>query len=1017
MNRRALLLATLAAAGCTKAELYIPPDLRETVVDNRVRLEGQVCAERASDLASFLKVMLIIDRSNSMLVTDPRNRRVDAVRNLVMRFVDDPATFRLRPGVEFAIESFFGDVLVHTRDARGQPGFSNNGQQVLTSLLAAARVSSNTGYDKALSMAFLILDADMARIPDIARARSRYEVIFLSDGMPFPNNCRGEANAPTAALSAVDRIVSLSAMHRVPIHFSTGFVSDPRMFTAPIVDTCAVPDPFAALSSGGCRGGGNTGQPCHTVADCPDSGPGTSCVPAATIGDQTRALLMAMATRGGGSFTQFANGDAVTLEDFELADARRMYALSALTVANANALPALDHVIPDSDGDGLSDDLELLIGSRPTLADTDVDGVGDGIEWRFRKSGLDPLDPTDARCGPDALGDTDGDGLRDCEELLIGTDRRSVDSDSDGVTDDVEVRAGGNPRSASPLQDSQLDSDSDGGSDFDEQRWHTDPSVNDAGYRAQIAYDYNQAELPITGGQACYDFRVGGVQLASTMAPLSTEARPTPFDKAGANRLLAWFAEAPYDDPKGEKLYRVACIDTRFVAERALKQPASGRYVIPAMRPSSTWAPVPVLKPNDAVCRVSVNSDCGLNSLWCRHEDTGACNCYVPPTVVGDPLDGVLRGPCPLCSDGLDNDGDGQTDYPNDPDCFDSMDDNEDGPGSGGAFDSARPSAFASECSDGRDNDGNGLIDWPDDPGCASAYQGTEGTPSPPPECSDGIDNDGNGLIDYPADPGCTSAANNQESLALKNQVPACSDSVDSDGDGFIDFPADPGCESPFDVDEDGPQTCFFCERVSDNRPGQCDLESGHCRPRNAVVCTTSVDCRGAPCVNGRCKPCLRDADCDSAAGAGDGLCNADKGWCLIAGYTPVSCSTDAACAIPGGSTTEAPTCDVPLGFCPVDRYAGCHDDRDCAPGDLCSDRGFCLGKTFQVQPCDRHTPCASGTCNEELGWCLPTEEADRCHHDDLCPYGDCRAAGYCEQPTFVPPTQLDPAVDCVRPQ
>lgn len=56
------------------------------------------------------------------------------------------------------------------------------------------------------------------------------------------------------------------------------------------------------------------------------------------------------------------------------------------------------------------------------------------------------------------------------------------------------------------------------------------------------------------------------------------------------------------------------------------------------------------------------------------------------------------------------------------------------------------------DCNDGVDNDGDGLTDFPADPGCAS--------PDDPNEddrigCSDGIDNDGDGLIDFPDDPGC----------------------------------------------------------------------------------------------------------------------------------------------------------------------------------------------------------------------------------------------------------------------
>ncbi|MGQ0697292.1 MAG: outer membrane beta-barrel protein, partial [Panacagrimonas sp.] len=63
-------------------------------------------------------------------------------------------------------------------------------------------------------------------------------------------------------------------------------------------------------------------------------------------------------------------------------------------------------------------------------------------------------------------------------------------------------------------------------------------------------------------------------------------------------------------------------------------------------------------------------------------------------------------------------------------------------------------------CSDGLDNDVDGLTDFPADPGCSSADDEDE---TDPPQCSDGKDNDGDGLIDFPADKGCTGADDNDE--------------------------------------------------------------------------------------------------------------------------------------------------------------------------------------------------------------------------------------------------------------
>lgn len=106
------------------------------------------------------------------------------------------------------------------------------------------------------------------------------------------------------------------------------------------------------------------------------------------------------------------------------------------------------------------------------------------------------------------------------------------------------------------------------------------------------------------------------------------------------------------------------------------------------------------------------------------------------------------------CNDGIDNDGDGKIDFPDDPGCTSPTDDTED-------------SLPAPQCSDGRDNDGDGKVDYPDDPGCITPQQDdeTDDCPSGPncPACADGKDNDGNGKIDYPMDPGCSSASDTTE--------------------------------------------------------------------------------------------------------------------------------------------------------------------------------------------------------------------------------------------------------------
>ena len=79
--------------------------------------------------------------------------------------------------------------------------------------------------------------------------------------------------------------------------------------------------------------------------------------------------------------------------------------------------------------------------------------------------------------------------------------------------------------------------------------------------------------------------------------------------------------------------------------------------------------------------------------------------------------------PQPKCNDGIDNDGDGKVDYPNDPGCSapnvdDEADDCPDGPN-------------CPQCANGKDDDANSKTDYPDDPGCTSAADPDEYTMNP----------------------------------------------------------------------------------------------------------------------------------------------------------------------------------------------------------------------------------------------------------------------------------------------
>lgn len=101
----------------------------------------------------------------------------------------------------------------------------------------------------------------------------------------------------------------------------------------------------------------------------------------------------------------------------------------------------------DSDSDGLSDIEERTIyATDPNLADTDGDGYTDGeeIASRFSPRYVDRQKLVDV--------DSDSDGLNDDWELKLGTGILNPDTDNDGYTDGEEVMNGYDPLQPWPIK-------------------------------------------------------------------------------------------------------------------------------------------------------------------------------------------------------------------------------------------------------------------------------------------------------------------------------------------------------------------------------------------------------------------------------------------------------------------------------------------------------------------------------------------------------------------------------------
>lgn len=112
----------------------------------------------------------------------------------------------------------------------------------------------------------------------------------------------------------------------------------------------------------------------------------------------------------------------------------------------------------DSDGDGLTDELESEIGTDINSADTDGDSLTDYEEYVITETDPTVFDSVTEGVS-DAEVDMDEDGLSNAVEVKIGTDPREKDTDSDNLIDSDELTYGTDPLNPDTDGDTILDGD------------------------------------------------------------------------------------------------------------------------------------------------------------------------------------------------------------------------------------------------------------------------------------------------------------------------------------------------------------------------------------------------------------------------------------------------------------------------------------------------------------------------------------------------------------------------------
>ncbi|HEY6037368.1 MAG TPA: hypothetical protein VIV58_23970, partial [Kofleriaceae bacterium] len=327
------------------------------------------------------------------------------------------------------------------------------------------------------------------------------------------------------------------------------------------------------------------------------------------------------------------------------------------------------------------------------------------------------------------------------------------------------------------------------------------------------------------------------------------------------------------------------------------------------------------------------------------------------------------------------------------------------------------------QCSDGKDNDGDGQIDFPDDPGCISANDDSEDS-APSPQCMDGRDNDGDGKIDFPDDPGCIDSHQDTETDDCPDgpNCPACANGKDDDGDGLIDFPADPGCASASDTDEVA-NNPFAC---SPNVMAQPLPANGHVTgtlPIGGASNISSMTCGGSGTENiyelHITKPTVVTATSDLPGSASGGQTPADT-VLYIRGSDCANPSSELGCdddAVPAPSLAGASSLAVSISTpgtyylvvdahdsgtggpyeVQVDFFVGegeaCDTTSACGPGLVCR---IPMGMTDKV--CSKHV-CSDGVDDDGDGKLdYPTDPGcsspDDDDETDTCPGAGCPECG-----------------------
>ncbi|MFU8805937.1 MAG: hypothetical protein ACNA8W_19145, partial [Bradymonadaceae bacterium] len=454
-----LLVIVPAFLSCTKAELELIP-AEPTYHDDKIEISGSLCTSEPDTLVFPLRLLFIVDTSSSMIVVDPpdpitgETNRERAVRETWERLLEDSPE-----GVEVGIIRFAAEAqsTVAIADADGIPQdyFTADPAQLAIGTAALAETSRTTNFINALGEAYYELRTELLASDLESLPLSKYIVIFLSDGVPNLDSSEARDTSHDRIQESVQALVELADTFRVgDFSFHTAFLAS----GVSTIDEEAQ-DLLRAMAR---TGGGNfrnfpSGEDINflfaeltvlrrvfalerlgamnlnVVVDMsqmpPPPEPPEELDAGVDVGDAVDDAEEPEEEPPPDPQDGDVGVDAGADVDADAGQPPPPPEPYLFIDNTASGYPECGDFLIDTDGDGLADLVEDEIGTNVFHRDTDGDGLNDYLEWKFRESGLDPLDPSDSQCYiPPPCIDSNGDGFCDCVN----------DSNGDGICDCVD---------------------------------------------------------------------------------------------------------------------------------------------------------------------------------------------------------------------------------------------------------------------------------------------------------------------------------------------------------------------------------------------------------------------------------------------------------------------------------------------------------------------------------------------------------------------------------------------------